>query len=227
MTKPAGPLCNLDCSYCFYLEKVKLFPKNHVFKMSDEVLEAFIRGYIEAQPGTVVSFAWQGGEPTLAGLPFFRKVVELQKRHAAGKTIENAFQTNGTTLNDEWCRFLRDEGFLVGISIDGPERLHDAYRMDRKGAPTYRKVVRGIELCRKHRVEFNTLTVVNRRNVEYPLDVYRCLREIGSGFIQFIPLVERAADTASERIGLELSHPPDLAGLERASFQPEVTEWTV
>jgi len=226
MTKPAGPLCNLDCRYCFYLEKVKLFPENHLFRMSDEVLEAFVKGYIEAQPTGDVVFAWQGGEPTLAGLRFFQKVVELQARYGAGRRIENAFQTNGTTLNDEWCEFLKAFDFLVGISIDGPEELHDAYRVDRRGEPTYRRVVRGIKLCQKHGVDFNTLTVVNRRNVEKPLEVYRFLREIGSGYLQFIPLVERNADAASNRVGLGLSHPPDLAA---ASFEadPPVTEWSV
>lgn len=227
MTKPAGPLCNLDCGYCFYLEKTKLFPDNHLFKMSDEVLEAYIRGYIESQPGKEVSFAWQGGEPTLAGIDFFRKAVALQKRYAGGKSIENAFQTNGTLLNEEWCHFLRDEGFLVGISIDGPQELHDIYRLDRKGRGTYRDVVRGIELCKKHGVSFNTLTVVHRENVKKPLEVYRSLREIGSQFIQFIPLVERKADSASETLGLDLAHPPDKSTLEAEAFQPEMTEWSV
>lgn len=226
MTKPSGPLCNLDCRYCFYLEKTKLFPENHVFRMSDSVLEAYIRRYIEAQPTAEVSFAWQGGEPTLAGIGFFRKVVELQRKYGHGRRIENAFQTNGTTLDDEWCRFLKAENFLVGISIDGPEHLHDAYRTDRKGGATYRRVVRGIELCKKHGVEFNTLTVVNARNVEHPLKVYRFLREIGSNFLQFIPLVERAADDASNALGLDLAHPPEDAGAaSRAS--PPVTEWSV
>lgn len=227
MTKPAGPLCNLDCTYCFYLEKTKLFPSNHSFKMSDELLEAYIKGYIEAQPGREVSFAWQGGEPTLAGLPFFKKVVELQARYAGGKRIENAFQTNGTLLTDEWCEFLKANDFLVGISIDGPEELHDAYRLDRKGHGTYRQVVRGIELCKKHGVEFNTLTVVNARNVQRPLEVYRFLRELGSQFIQFIPLVERGVDGESSQLGLGLSHPPDLSGAKTLRFEPEVTEWSV
>jgi uncharacterized protein len=195
--------------------------------MKDEVLEAYVKGYIEAQPGPHVSFAWQGGEPTLAGLAFFRKVIELQKRFGQGRQIENAFQTNGTTLNDEWCEFLAANGFLVGISIDGPEALHDAYRTDRNGKPTYRKVVRGIELCKKHGVEFNTLTVVNRKNVEKPLEVYRLLREIGSQYIQFIPLVERKADEASNRLGLGLAHPPDAKSLTIEKVEPQVTEWSV
>lgn len=227
MTKPAGPLCNLDCSYCFYLEKTKLFPQNHSFKMEDATLEAYIKAYIEAQPGGEISFAWQGGEPTLAGLPFFQKVVDLQAKYGGGKRIENAFQTNGTLLSDEWCKFLKANNFLVGISIDGPEELHDAYRVDRRGRPTFRNVIRGIELCKKHGVAFNTLTVVHARNVQKPLELYRFLREIGSQFIQFIPLVERQADSASEQLGLGLSHPPDLSASSSLHYEPEVTEWSV
>lgn len=227
MTKPMGPLCNLDCEYCFYLEKARLFPANERFKMTDELLESYVRGYIEAQPGTTVSFAWQGGEPTLAGVNFFRKAVALQKKYADGKTIENAFQTNGTLLSDEFCQFLHGEGFLVGVSIDGPEKLHDAYRVDRGGQPTYRRVMRGIELCKKHKVEFNTLTVVNRLNAREPLAVYRHLRDIGSAFLQFIPLVERQADEASSDADLDLSHPPDLHASPDAGSEPKVTEWSV
>jgi len=221
MTKPMGPLCNLDCSYCFYLEKARLFPKNERFRMNDAQLETYIKNYIEAQPGPQVSFAWQGGEPTLAGLDFFKKAVAFQKKYAAGKQIENALQTNGTLLDDAFCQFFHEADFLVGISIDGPKELHDYYRVDRKGQPTYDQVVRGIRLCQKHKVEFNTLTVVNRQNAEHPLKVYRHLRELGSKFIQFIPLVERAADTASEKLGLSLAHPPEM------SDGPQVTEWSV
>ncbi len=225
MTKPAGPLCNMDCSYCFYLEKAKLFPKGHRFTMSDALLERYIKGYIEAQPTPEVTFAWQGGEPTLAGLPFYKKVVALQKRYGAGRRIENAFQTNGTRLDDAWCSFFKEENFLVGISIDGPRALHDCYRHTRSGQPTYREVVRGIECCKRHGVDFNTLTVVHRKNVERPLEVYRFLREIGSKYIQFIPLVEREADAASSSMGLDLAHPPSP---ERGDVElPKVTEWSV
>ncbi|WOO40223.1 anaerobic sulfatase-maturation protein [Rubellicoccus peritrichatus] len=227
MTKPMGPLCNLDCKYCFYLEKARLFPNNERFKMSDDLLETYVRSYIEAQPGPNVSFAWQGGEPTLAGLRFFKKSVAFQKKYAGGKQIENAFQTNGTLLNDEFCQFFHTEGFLVGISIDGPEKLHDAYRVDREGEPTYRRVMRGIELCKKHKVEFNTLTVVNRLNAREPLAVYRHLRDIGSAFMQFIPLVERQADDASSINGLDLSHPPDFDLPPDRKSEPEVTDWSV
>jgi len=227
MTKPAGPLCNLDCRYCFYLEKTKLYPESHVFKMNDRVLEAYIKDYIEAQPGPEVSFAWQGGEPTLAGINFFRKVVALQKLYGRGRRIDNAFQTNGTTLTDEWCQFFKEYNFLVGISIDGPERLHDAYRVDRRGRSTYRRVMRGIELCRKHRVPFNTLTVVNAANVDHPIEIYRFLRKIGSTFLQFIPLVERSAGADSKAIGLSLAHPPNPAEAPGDYPEPGVTEWSV
>ncbi|MFM8718186.1 MAG: radical SAM protein [Chthoniobacterales bacterium] len=208
MTKPIGPICNLDCKYCFYLEKEKLFPSNENFKMSDEVLETYVRQYIEGQKVPEVSFAWQGGEPTLLGVKFFRKVVELQRKYAGGKRIHNAIQTNGTLLDDEWCEFLQAENFLVGLSIDGPARLHNAYRVDKQGRDTYDEVLRGLRLLKKHRVEFNTLTVVNRANARHPLDVYRFLRDIGSGFLQFIPLVERLPDAQATKLGLDLAAPP-------------------
>lgn len=224
MTKPMGPLCNLDCHYCFYLEKTGLFPSNERFKMSDELLEAYVRDYIAAQPGTHVTFAWQGGEPTLAGLKFFQKAVALQKQYAGSKQIENAFQTNGTLLDADWCRFFHDEHFLVGISIDGPEKLHDAYRVDRGGAPTYRRVMRGIELCKRHQVDFNTLTVVNRLNVAEPLAVYRFLRDIGSQYLQFIPIVERQPQHLK---GHDLDGPPDLRHPPGERTEPAMAAWSV
>ncbi|MFZ4779526.1 MAG: radical SAM protein, partial [Terrimicrobiaceae bacterium] len=203
MTKPIGPICNLDCSYCFYLEKEMLFPSGHSFKMTDEILETYIRQYIDGQDAPEVTFAWQGGEPTLLGVKFFRKVVELQARHANGKKIHNALQTNGTLLSDEWCAFFRKNNFLIGLSIDGPARLHNAYRVDKKGASTYDDVLAGLRLLKKHGVEFNTLTVVNRKNVRHALEVYRFLRDIGSGFIQFIPLLERLPDKEAKALGLD------------------------
>jgi uncharacterized protein len=217
MTKPIGPLCNLDCKYCFYLEKEKLYPESAGagFRMSDAVLERYISGYIASQPPslTEISFAWQGGEPTLMGVEFFRRVVELQKQYCPyGKTISNALQTNGTLLDDEWCRFLYQHNFLVGLSIDGPRELHDFYRVDKGGKPTFDKVMRGLELLKKHRVEFNTLTVVNRRNSRQPLEVYRFLKSVGSPFMQFIPLVERVGEGS-------------LAGPGEVSTG--VTEWSV
>ncbi len=196
MTKPIGPVCNLDCTYCFYLEKKDLYPGNRRWRMSDELLESYVRQYIEAQDVPEVHFAWQGGEPTLMGLEFFRRVVELQRRHAGGKTVHNALQTNGTLLDDEWCAFLAENRFLVGLSIDGPRDVHDAHRVGRKGEPTFDRVLATMRLLRRHGVDFNTLTVVNSLNAERPLDVYRFLRAEGSGFVQFIPIVERGPDGA-------------------------------
>ena len=224
MTKPIGPVCNLDCSYCFYLEKEKLYPGNNSFRMAPEVLEKYVREYIESQETPEISFAWQGGEPTLLGVDYFRGVVALQARYAGGKKISNAIQTNGTLLDDEWCGFLRETGFLVGLSLDGPREWHDAYRVTKAGKPTFDTVMRGLDLLKKHGVEFNTLTVVNRKNSRHPLDVYRFLRETGSGFIQFIPLVERAAAGAgSNPDGLDLSPPPEAGSAQNV----RVTEWSV
>ncbi|MFP4261560.1 MAG: radical SAM protein, partial [Opitutales bacterium] len=160
MAKTIGPICNLDCKYCFYLEKEQLYPSNERWKMPDDKLETFIRDYIAGQPGNEVDFAFQGGEPTLLGVDYFRKVVEFQKKHANGKQISTAFQTNGTLLDDEWCEFLAENNFLVGLSIDGPEDLYNYYRVDKQGRDTYKQVMRGLNLLRKHKVEFNTLTCV-------------------------------------------------------------------
>ncbi|MEX0495156.1 anaerobic sulfatase maturase [Raoultella terrigena] len=184
MAKPASSRCNLRCKYCFYIDK----PQHQ--QMDDLTLELFIRQQIAAQPGKVVQFAWQGGEPTLCGLPFFQRVVKLQQRYAAGKRIHNAFQTNGILLNDEWCRFFRQHGWLVGISLDGPADLHDAWRVTRSGRPTHRKVLAAIEKLRRWGVEFNILTVVSALNGAFPQRVYRYLRELGTAHIQLIPLLE-------------------------------------
>jgi len=222
LTKPIGPICNLDCKYCFYLEKEVLYPKVSKWPMQDNVLEAYVRQYIEAQPGDKVQFAWQGGEPTLLGVDFFRKVVRLQVRYANGKTIENALQTNGTLLNDEWGEFLSAQQWLVGVSIDGPREMHDAYRVDKGGRPTYDDVMRGIEVLRSHRVAFNTLTTVHRANARYPLEVYRFLRVNGSGYMQFIPIVERISQGAT-RDGLSLIAPNfrEKAVVAQWSVEPE------
>lgn len=192
LAKPIGPLCNLDCDYCFYLKKQALFPAAHDFRMSDAALETFVRRYIESHDGPEVSFAWQGGEPTLCGIPFFEKAVALQKRYAAGLRISNALQTNGTLLDHEWGIFLRENQFLVGLSIDGPRHLHDRHRLDKQRRPTFDRVMRGLAVLQKHRVEYNALTVVSATNVGHPIDVYRFLRDAGFQHLQFIPLVERA-----------------------------------
>ncbi|MEM7809500.1 MAG: anaerobic sulfatase-maturation protein [Planctomycetota bacterium] len=227
MTKPIGPICNLDCKYCFYLEKEALYQGERKWQMPEDVLEQYIKQYIKSQPGQHVSFAWQGGEPTLLGVRFFRRVVELQKKHGDGRQIDNAFQTNGTLLDDEWGEFLKENNFLIGLSIDGPPELHDSYRVDKQGKASSHNVLRGLEILKKHEVEFNTLTVVNRINSQHPLRVYRYLRDIGSGFIQFIPLVERDAtdDAPFKDDGLWLQGPPDVDGGER--FYAPVTEWSV
>lgn len=219
MAKPIGPICNLDCTYCFYLEKESLYPKAGDWAMPPEVLEQYIRQYIAAQPLEEVHFAWQGGEPTLLGVDFFRNVVALQQKYAAGKTIHNALQTNATLIDDAWGQFLAENAFLVGVSIDGPRELHDYYRVDKGNAPTFDRVMRGLNKLKQHKVEFNTLTVVNRQNSQHPLEVYRFLKEIGSGFMQFIPIVERrAAEPGPD--GLVLIQP----AFERPA---EVTEWSV
>lgn len=224
MTKPVGPVCNLDCRYCFYLEKERLFPAGGSFRMSDDVLDAYVRRYIAEQSSAEIHFAWQGGEPTLLGVDFFRKAVSLQRKYAAGKTVLNAIQTNGTLLDDRWGEFLAENGFLVGLSVDGPRALHDHYRVDKGGKPTFDDVMRGLSVLKRHGVEFNTLTVVHRGNAKHPLEVYRFLREIGSGFIQFIPLVERSADSEDRRRGLALAAPPRSGEGARES---DVTPWSV
>lgn len=225
MAKPIGPICNLDCKYCFYLEKENLYPEKVLehsvkqnFKMPFNVLESFIRQKIESQSSDVISFAWQGGEPTLLGVDYFKKVVELQKKYANGKRIENGFQTNGVLLDDEWCTFFKENNFLIGLSIDGPKDLHDHYRVYKGGQPSFDKVMRGIDLLKKHNVEFNTLTVVHKENSYYPLEVYNLLKEAGSGFMQFIPIVERTTDSDKENLKLVS---PEYNG------NAQVTDWSV
>jgi uncharacterized protein len=193
MTKPAGAICNLDCKYCYFLSKEMLYPGSR-FRMADELLEKFIRQYIESQQAPEVTFAWQGGEPTLMGLPFFERVMHYQRKYARpGVTILNALQTNGTLLDDEWCRFFKAHDFLIGISVDGPRELHDAYRVNKGGAGSFNQVMRGWRLLKEHGVEFNVLCTVHAANQDYPLEVYRFFRdELGAQFIQFIPIVERA-----------------------------------
>jgi uncharacterized protein len=226
MTKPIGPICNLDCKYCFYLEKEKLYGHGEKWKMSDEVLEQYIKQYIEQQNVPEISFAWQGGEPTLLGVDFFRKAVELQKKYANGRTIHNALQTNGTLLDDEWCELFARENFLIGLSIDGPRELHDKYRVDKQQRGSFDDVVRGLELLKKHKAEFNTLTVVNRANSQKPTEVYRFLKQIGSGYLQFIPLVERLPSQSNSLLKiLDLAEPP--APGEEVPKDSPVTAWSV
>jgi uncharacterized protein len=234
MAKPTGPICNLDCRYCFYLEKERLYPGTSGWAMPDAVLETFVRDYIGAEDVPVVTFAWQGGEPTLLGLDFFRRVVELQARYADGKRIENALQTNGILIDDAWAAFFAEQAFLVGLSIDGPRDLHDRYRVDRGGKPTFDRVMKGIDALKRNGAAFNTLTVVHRENARRPLDVYRFLKEAGSGFLQFIPIVERLdtrppapgeSPAARPAAGPHLAE-PGLAGEGRvSSWSVDPADW--
>ncbi|MDR1672876.1 MAG: anaerobic sulfatase-maturation protein [Bacteroidales bacterium] len=198
MAKPTGPICNLGCTYCYYLEKEKIYGQTSRFRMDDALLEKFINEYIATQNVPVIQFTWHGGEPTLSGMDYFRRVLYLQSKYSRGKTIENVLQTNGTLLNDEWCRFFADNHFLIGISVDGPEHVHDRYRLTRSGKPTFAQVMRGLELLVKHKVEFNTLSVVNDYNASFALEIYRFLKAAGSHYMQFTPIVERIAERRPE-----------------------------
>ena len=222
LTKPIGPICNLGCKYCFYLEKELLYPINprpSDWILPENILEEYIRQYIESQPDPVVTFGWQGGEPTLVGVDYFRKIVALQQKYANGKKMENTLQTNGMLLDDEWCEFLATNRFLIGLSVDGPKHLHDRYRVDKGGTPSFDKVMQSVGYLKKHGVEFNTLTVVQRDNSQHPLEVYRFLRDIGHTFLQFIPIVERIA-TENTSNGMALISP-------RSGVPGQVTEWSV
>jgi uncharacterized protein len=199
MVKPRGALCNLDCTYCFYLAKEGLY-SGGTFRMSDELLETYIRQNYESQRTPQVTFAWQGGEPTLMGLDFFRRAVELQQAYRpAGVSILNTIQTNGILLDDEWAAFFHEHGFLVGVSLDGPQSLHDAYRVDKGGAPTHARVLQAIRTLERHAAKYNLLCCVHAANQDHPLEVYRFFRdEVGARFVQFIPVVEQAASEHSE-----------------------------
>ena len=200
MLKPRGPICNLDCGYCYYLAKEKLYPGSQ-FRMSDEVLAEFTRQYIEAQEVPEVTFAWQGGEPALMGLDFFQRAVALQQQYRKpGMRIDNAFQTNAVLLDEAWCRFFKRHRFLVGVSLDGPQELHDDYRVDKGGGPTFQRVMAGLALLKKHAVDYNVLVCVHAANAGHPLRVYRFLRdEVGAEFMQFIPIVERERGSGSQK----------------------------
>ncbi|UGA56933.1 anaerobic sulfatase maturase [Vibrio sp. VB16] len=221
MAKPSSSKCNIDCTYCFYLEKEKLYPESSkTWQMDDETLEQYVIQQIEAQSSKKVVFAWQGGEPTLLGLDFFRKAISLQQKYGVEKDIINTLQTNGILLNEEWCLFFKEHRFLIGISIDGPEELHDTYRRTRSGKATHRKVVEAIVLLNKFTVEFNTLTVVSNANARSPIEVYHYLKSIGSKHMQFIPLVERQAQEQTKD-GLTLLHPERLEAVQLCDWSVE------
>ena len=191
MLKPVGAHCNLACDYCYYLEKLNLYQDSSKHIMSDELLEKFIKEYIESQMMPDVLFTWHGGETLMRPLSFYKKALELQQKYAKGRRIDNCIQTNGTMLNDEWCKFFHDHQWLVGVSIDGPQEFHDEYRRNRQGQPSFIKVMKGIELLNKHQVEWNAMAVVNDFNADYPLDFYHFFKKIGCHYIQFTPIVER------------------------------------
>ncbi len=217
MLKPAGSLCNLDCQYCYYLDKAGLYGGREP-KMSLEMLEEYVRQYIEGNDVPLVTFCWHGGEPLLAGLDFYRRAVEFQKKYAGEKKIDNALQTNGVLLDEEWCSFFRENDFLVGVSIDGPRDIHDPFRVDKGGRPTFDRVMAGIELLARTGVEYNTLSTVNRLSEGRGAEVYRFLKSIGSRYMQFLPVVEHVVD--SPQGGRSRIVPPGYEGARRA-------EWSV
>lgn len=224
VAKPVGPLCNLNCDYCFYLEKQSLYGNRQNYRMTDEVLSSFISNYIESQSTPVVEFVWQGGEPTLLGLDFFRRVVELQKPYTSQKTITNSLQTNGTLLDDEWCRFLKRYNFMVGLSLDGPREIHDRYRKNRQGNGSFEAVMQGLKRLQKHGVDYNVMASVGRETARHPLEVYRFFKKVGVEFIQFVPIIERLPGTAEQQLGFNLAGP---AALDREEPNVDVTTWTV
>lgn len=224
VAKPSGSKCNIACDYCFYLEKEVLYGSPPKPRMSDEVLAAYIDNYVASQPTPVVEFVWQGGEPTLLGIAFFEKVIELQAPHRSAKTIRNALQTNGMLLDDTWCEFLKRNQFIVGISLDGPEEIHDRYRKHRNGRGTFSEVMRGLRLLQTHGVDYNVMACVGRETARHPLEVYQFFKELGVEFIQFAPIIERMPDQLSQSRGLWLGGP---AGLKQIDQPRQVTPWTV
>jgi uncharacterized protein len=220
MLKPAGAHCNLACKYCYYLEKNKLYPTAQRHLMSDEILEQFTREYIEAQTMSQVLFTWHGGEPLLRSIDFYRKALSLQQKYAGGRRIDNVIQTNGTLLTDEWCEFFAQNHWLVGISIDGPQPDHDHYRLTAAGKPSWKKVMQGIKLLKKHGVEWNAMAVVNAYNVNHPLEFYRFFKENGCQFLQFTPIVERLTRHEDGRTLASLADKNEIS-LSEASVAPE------
>ena len=220
MLKPAGAHCNLACKYCYYLEKNNLYQNSHRHLMSDEMLEQFTREYIEAQTMPQVLFTWHGGEPLMRSIDFYKKALELQKKYAHGKQIDNVIQTNGTLLTDEWCEFFAKNHWLVGISIDGPQEYHDHYRVTPAGKPSWEKVMQGISLLKKHRVEWNAMAVVNAYNAEHPLEFYHFFRDNGCQYLQFTPIVERLTEHEDGRTLASLADDREIP-LTDASVTPQ------
>lgn len=221
MLKPAGAMCNLACEYCYYLEKSHMYNEGPKTLMSDSLLEHFVKQYIESQTTPNVLFLWHGGETMMRPLSFYQKALELQKKYARGRMIDNAFQTNGTMLTDEWCRFFKENNWLVGVSIDGPKEVHNAYRQNRLGQPSFDQVMRGINLLNKHGVMWNAMAVVNDLNVKHPQEFYRFFKSIGCRYIQFTPIVERFA---THEDGRYLAT-PDQKDCRLAQFSITPEDW--
>lgn len=220
MLKPAGAHCNLACKYCYYLEKNNLYQNSHRHLMTDEMLEQFTREYIEAQTMPQVLFTWHGGEPLMRSIDFYKKALALQKKYAHGKQIDNVIQTNGTLLTDEWCEFFAKNHWLVGISIDGPQEYHDHYRVTPAEKPSWEKVMQGIQLLKKHRVEWNAMAVVNAYNAEHPLEFYHFFRDNGCQYLQFTPIVERLTEHEDGRTLASLADDREIP-LTDASVTPQ------
>ena len=222
MTKPAGASCNLACEYCYYLEKLQLYRHDARHVMSDEMLERFVKQYIESQTMQQVLFCWHGGETLMRPLSFYEKVVRLQRQYAQGRQIDNVIQTNGTMIDDRWAQFFHDQGWLVGVSIDGPEEFHDEYRRNKTGRPSWRQVMKGINCLNKHQVEWNAMAVVNDFNADYPLDFYQFFKDIGCHYLQFTPIVERISTHPD---GRHLASMADDAQAELADFSVTPEQW--
>lgn len=222
MTKPAGASCNLACEYCYYLEKLQLYRHDARHVMSDEMLERFVKQYIESQTMQQVLFCWHGGETLMRPLSFYEKVVRLQRQYAQGRQIDNVIQTNGTMIDDRWAQFFHDQGWLVGVSIDGPEEFHDEYRRNKAGRPSWRQVMKGINCLNKHQVEWNAMAVVNDFNADYPLDFYQFFKDIGCHYLQFTPIVERISTHGD---GRHLASMADDAQAELADFSVTPEQW--
>ena len=220
--KPAGPVCNLECQYCYYLDRQPSPPDIQSFRMPDDLLETYIIQHIAASPGPAITFSWHGGEPTLLGLDYFRKIAGLQRKHQPRNThIYNGIQTNGILLDDEWCRFLVSECFGVGLSLDGPQELHDRYRTTRGKEPTHRQVMRSFERLKKHQISCDILCAVHDQNVLHPVQVYRFFKEIGSQYLGFLPIVKKVQGTESDVAPWTV--PADLFGEFLCSI---FDEWT-
>ena len=222
MTKPAGASCNLACEYCYYLEKLQLYRHDTRHVMSDEMLERFVKQYIESQTMQQVLFCWHGGETLMRPLSFYEKVVRLQRQYAQGRQIDNVIQTNGTMIDDRWAQFFHDQGWLVGVSIDGPEEFHDEYRRNKAGRPSWRQVMKGINCLNKHQVEWNAMAVVNDFNADYPHDFYQFFKDIGCHYLQFTPIVERISPHPDRR---HLASMADDAQAELADFSVTPEQW--